>query len=168
MCEITTAYTIQLTSSNGIKSIKTLTTQNCIDKLCSVKFSSGLDKTAESYNILVMAISQQINQTFTSFSTISKTIIISDHILNTLHFIFHFAENTTGNFIINSMCNNLVSITCSTSVNKNCIVKAMTMNSTANVMPGETYNLNLDMIHQDIEIIIHINSTIIVQRFGSK
>ena len=72
MCEITSTYIVQLVSSKGITSSKTLTTQNCTNKLCLVQFSSDLDKTVESYKIYVIAFNELVNDSFMSFTTISK------------------------------------------------------------------------------------------------
>ena len=72
MCGITSTYIVQLMSSKGIISSKTLTTHNCTNKLCSVQFSSDLDKTVESYKIIVTAFNELVNDSFTSFTTISK------------------------------------------------------------------------------------------------
>ena len=72
MCEITSTYIVQLVSNKGITSSKTLTTQNCTNKLCSVQFSSDLDKTARSYKINVTAFNKPVNDSFTSFTTIGK------------------------------------------------------------------------------------------------
>ena len=71
MCEVTTTYIVRLESSNGITSDRTLSTQDCTNKLCSVQFMSNLDKTAESYTVIVTASNPLFNDNFTS-DTISK------------------------------------------------------------------------------------------------
>ena len=71
MCEVTTTYIVRLESSNGITSNRTLSTQDCSNKLCSVQFTSNLNKSAESYTVIVTASNALLNDTFTS-DTISK------------------------------------------------------------------------------------------------
>ena len=74
--------------------------------------------------------------------------------------------NTTGNMINDDICNNLVSITCSTSISENCFVNATNIESPVIVAPGDTYHIIFDKTPQDVEITIHINSTILVHNFA--
>ena len=74
--------------------------------------------------------------------------------------------NTIGNRINGDTCNNLVSVTCSTSISENCFVNSTDIESPIIVAPGHTYHIIFDKTLQNVEITIHINSTILVHNFN--
>ena len=75
--------------------------------------------------------------------------------------------NTTGNRINGDICNNVVSITCSTSISENCFVNSTDIESPVIVVPGDTYHIIIgDKTPQDVEITIHNISTILVHKFN--